>query len=76
MHVKKKSIHVKTYEAMYTKWVHKLKYSIWVKEPVLLFFPQPIKDQYVVLLHMISTRYSLCKPENMQADLHSALEWG
>lgn len=45
MHVKKKSIHVKTYEAMYTKRVHKLKYSIWVKEPVLLFFPQPIEDQ-------------------------------
>ena len=47
-----------------------------IKEPVLLFFPQPIEDQYVVLLHTTSTRYSLCKPEDTQADLHSALEWG
>lgn len=70
----KKSIHVKTCEAMYTKRVHKLKYSIWVKEPVSLFFPQPIQGQYVVLLHVTSTRYSLCKPENTQADLHSTLE--
>ena len=56
---------------MYTKRVHKLKYSIiWVKEPISLFSPQSTKDLYVVLLHMTSTRDSL------QADPHSALEWG